>query len=139
VKRAGSGLLVGCARVANVAPCVTSSRQVGANIVVKFVVPGGDPRFYIELPKGREAWLAGAGVATAGKHYSATVQALGGRAPLHWKVSSGKAPPGLTLNKTSGAISGTPTTRGKFSFAVQAVDSEQPPKAATLPVPMIVK
>jgi len=69
VKRAGSGLLLGCARVANVAPCVTSSRQVGANIVVKFVVPGGDPRFYIELPKGRQAWLDGAGVATAGKRY----------------------------------------------------------------------
>jgi len=139
VKRAGSGLLLGCARVANVAPCVTSSRQVGANIVVKFVVPGGDPRFYIELPKGRQAWLDGAGVATAGKRYSASVQALGGRAPLHWNISSGKLPGGLTLNKTSGALSGTPTAKGKFSFSVRAVDSEQPPKAATLPVPMIVK
>ena len=97
----------------------------GTNIVVKFVVPGGDPRFYITLPKGRQAWLAGAGVTTRGKHYSVNVEALGGRAPLHWTISSGKLPAGLALNPATGNISGTPTTKGTVTFAVKASDSRE--------------
>src|SRR5262249_38496506 len=111
VKRAGTGLLLACARVANVAPCMTSSRQVGANIVVKFVVPGGDPRFYIALPKGRLSWLAGRWIVSVGKTYTAQIEAVGGRAPYHWKVSSGRPPPRLSLNSMTGLISGTPTTK----------------------------
>lgn len=36
---------------------------------------------------------------------------------------SGQLPPGLSLNATSGAISGTPTTAGTFAFTVLASDS----------------
>jgi sugar lactone lactonase YvrE len=139
VKRAGTGMLLGCAQVANVAPCVTSSSQVGADIVVKFVVPGGDPRFYITLPKGRQTWLDGAGRATVGRKYAAHIEAIGGRAPFHWKVASGTLPAGLKLNTATGLISGTPTVRGKTSVAVQATDSEKPPRTAKLSVPITVK
>jgi virginiamycin B lyase len=139
VKKAGTGMLLACSRVANVAPCVTSSRQVGANIVVKFDVPGGDPRFFVSLPRGRQTWLAGAGIAKVGKRYSVHLEAFGGTAPFHWKVTSGKLPPGLSLNTGSGLVSGTPTRKGKFTFAVQATDSGRPAQTATLNIPIVVK
>jgi hypothetical protein len=46
-KKAGTAALLRCTKVANVAPCVVSSKQVGANVLVTFVAPGGDPRFRI--------------------------------------------------------------------------------------------
>jgi virginiamycin B lyase len=139
VKKAGTGLLLDCTQVANVAPCVTSSSEVGSNVVVKFVVPGGDPRFYITLPKGRLAWLAGPGIAKIDKTYTAQIRAVGGRAPYHWKISSGRPPPRLSINATTGLISGTPTRKGTFGFTVQATDSSTPAQTAPLNVPITVK
>src|SRR5207247_11395978 len=40
-----------------------------------------------------------------------------------WSVISGSLPAGLTLNATSGAIGGTPTTAGTSNFTVQVTDS----------------
>jgi len=37
-----------------------------------------------------------------------------------WSVSAGALPPGLGLNASSGALTGTPTTAGTFSFTVLA-------------------
>ena len=64
--------------------------------------------------------LPSGGVGTA---YSQALTAVGGTAPYSWSVNSGALPGGLTLNPTSGAISGTPTTVGSFSFTVQVTDN----------------
>jgi hypothetical protein len=61
--------------------------------------------------------------------YAATLSASGGTAPYTWSVSSGDLPTGLTL-KSSGAISGVPTTAGQASFVVQVADSSSPTKTA---------
>lgn len=45
-----------------------------------------------------------------------------GDAPIIWGILSGSLPKGLTLDK-SGVITGTPTTVGKVSFTVQAVNN----------------
>src|SRR5262249_6848975 len=37
---------------------------------------------------------------------------------------SGSLPPGLTLNKTTGVVSGTPTTAGSYTFVIKVVDSK---------------
>ena len=58
--------------------------------------------------------------------YSATLTVSGGQAPLRWSVTSGLLPPGLTLNPATGAIGGTPSKRGTWSFTVQVVDSAAP-------------
>ena len=57
-----------------------------------------------------------------GQIYSYTIQATG-LTPMTWELVSGYLPPGLSLNPSTGAISGTPSTAGTFSFAVRASNS----------------
>ncbi len=59
---------------------------------------------------------------TVSMAYSATLTASGGTTPYTWSIASG-LPPGLTLNSTSGAITGTPTTAGTYSFTAQVKDA----------------
>ena len=59
------------------------------------------------------------------KLYSATVKATGGILPYEWRIASGALPPGLTLNASTGVISGTPPTTtkpGSYSFTVSVSD-----------------
>jgi len=61
-----------------------------------------------------------------GQAYSANLSASGGTPPYNnWAISSGSLPPGLNLNASSGAISGTPSTAigSPFIFSVTVKDS----------------
>lgn len=69
--------------------------------------------------------------AQQGKAYTATLQATGGTAPYGWTITGGSLHQGLTLNKTTGVISGTPTSCGKTEFTVKVLDSSVPAKEAT--------
>ena len=63
---------------------------------------------------------------TGGKlntNYSFQVVATGGKTPYTWAVASGALPGGLTLNPTTGVISGKPTATGAFTFAVSVLDT----------------
>ncbi|WP_232760477.1 putative Ig domain-containing protein, partial [Xanthomonas sp. SHU 166] len=61
---------------------------------------------------------------TAGQAYSASInQASGGIAPYTYAVTAGALPAGVTVNSASGALSGTPTVTGNFSFTLVATDS----------------
>ena len=57
-----------------------------------------------------------------GTPYNQIVSASGGTAPYTFSVSSGALPPGLTLNPASGAITGSPTIAGTFTFSITATD-----------------
>ena len=59
---------------------------------------------------------------TVGLAYTATLPSSGGLPPLAWSIYSGSLPSGLVLQKT-GAITGTPTTPGTYSFEVTVVHS----------------
>jgi hypothetical protein len=61
-------------------------------------------------------------VAVLGIPYSQTVTASGGIAPYTYVVSSGMLPTGLSLNSSTGAITGTPTAAGLFNFTITATD-----------------
>ena len=63
--------------------------------------------------------------------YSEAIQATGGVAPLSWSVISGLLAPGLSLNASSGTLSGTPSREGSSTFTVQVTDSELTPQTAT--------
>jgi CSLREA domain-containing protein len=60
---------------------------------------------------------------TVGTAVSSSITASGGTAPYNYSVTSGALPQGLTLNSTSGLLSGTPTQAGPYSFSVSAKDS----------------
>ncbi len=80
--------------------------------------------------------LPGAQLNTA---YSATLpSATGGTSPYTYAITSGTLPTGLTLNGTTGVISGTPTALGSSSFTVQATDSGTPPQAASASFSILV-
>jgi hypothetical protein len=66
-----------------------------------------------------------------GVAYSDTLSVSGGTSPYTWSVSSGSLPTGLSLNSSTGQISGTPTKSGSYSFSVEVTDSSSPAQTAT--------
>lgn len=62
--------------------------------------------------------------ATVGVAYSSSVVATGGTAPYTYALYNSVLPPGLTLNASTGAIAGTPTASGSYSFMIYAVDTK---------------
>jgi len=62
--------------------------------------------------------------ATVGQFYCCgNLFADGGVPDYTWTLRSGQLPPGLQLTASPGRITGTPTTRGTFSFVVRAIDT----------------
>lgn len=56
---------------------------------------------------------------TVGTDYSQTL-AADGSAPIAWSVAGGALPEGLSLNESTGEISGTPTAAGTYTFEIGA-------------------
>ncbi|MGH9487289.1 MAG: putative Ig domain-containing protein [Terriglobales bacterium] len=63
----------------------------------------------------------------AGKQYQAQLKAIGGQPPYRWAITQGRLPAGLSLNASSGKISGLPRRSGGFRLLVAVSDSSQPP------------
>lgn len=81
--------------------------------------------------------LAAATVHTA---YTAHLAGSGTAAPYSWTVSQGKLPAGLTLNRTTGVLSGKPGATGSYSFTVKLTSSALPSaKAVTRKLALTVK
>ncbi|MEW1820646.1 S-layer homology domain-containing protein [Arthrobacter sp. NPDC080031] len=60
--------------------------------------------------------------ATAGTFYSSALSAAGGTAPYFWRVN-GALPAGLSLEQSTGAITGIPTGPGSSDLTVAVTDS----------------
>lgn len=58
---------------------------------------------------------------TEGTSYSQTLMATG-TTPITWSVTSGSLPGGLSLNASTGEITGTPTAQGESTFTVTATN-----------------
>jgi hypothetical protein len=62
--------------------------------------------------------------AEVGLRFSATATATGGSGKYEWSIESGDLPAGLTLDKTTGAVSGTPRAAGRANFVLVASDED---------------
>lgn len=60
---------------------------------------------------------------TATQAYSRVLQATGGTGALTWSIALGTLPTGLSLNQSSGEISGIPSTPGTFNFTPAVIDT----------------
>lgn len=80
---------------------------------------------------------------TIGTAYSQSIAVTGGTTPYTWSVSSGSLPAGLTLDTSTGAISGTPTSAAvSSSFTISVTDSSSPQMSATqnlsIPIGLVI-
>lgn len=66
----------------------------------------------------------------AGEEYDFTVTASGSPTPT-FSITSGSLPAGLSLDGTTGEITGTPTTPGSFTFTVTASNGATPDASET--------
>ena len=69
------------------------------------------------------AVLANFPPATQGQTFASTLRVAGGLPPFRFWVAQGTLPAGLSLNPTTGVISGVPAVSGTFAFIVEATDS----------------
>lgn len=63
--------------------------------------------------------------------YSQTILTTGGVGPFNWTLTNGILPSGMSLNASTGTISGIATGVSTNTFTVQATDSQSPPAAAS--------
>jgi type VI secretion system secreted protein VgrG len=76
------------------------------------------------------------GAAPTGTLYNSALVATGGTPPYTFSTTA-PLPPGLNLNSSTGAITGTPTG-GNATFTAVVVDSEPMPVTATSPSPCTI-
>ena len=85
-----------------------------------------------DLPLGVDTTsLAGGTVQTA---YAQTLTATGGQGPISWSISLGALPSGLTLDASTGDISGAPTVAGLSNFTVEVTDANNDTASAALSI-----
>jgi hypothetical protein len=76
----------------------------------------------VDLPKLTITTVSPLADGVADTAYSKQFTATGGVPPYTWSSGAGSVP-GLTLNSSTGLLSGTTTTAGAFTFSVQVQDS----------------
>ena len=85
----------------------TASRSYSINICSALSITTASP-----LPTG-----------TVGTAYLTNLTQSGGTAPYTWSLLSGSLAPGLSLNSSTGAIGGTPSIAGTYTFTIGLADS----------------
>jgi len=71
-----------------------------------------------------------------GVHYNTSLTATGGSAPYQWQITSGSLPQGLSLDKSSGVISGVSSQAGTFSFTTSVMDTTSATASQSLSLAM---
>ncbi|WP_316790812.1 MBG domain-containing protein [Pedobacter frigoris] len=94
---------------------VRSTDDIGANNTISYTLTIGVPTIVVN-----PATIPGATVGTA---YAQTFTGSGSTAPYTFALTAGAMPAGLSLNTTTGALTGTPTAAGTFNFTITATGS----------------
>lgn len=66
------------------------------------------------------------------------LRASDGKLPLRWRVLRGRLPAGLTLDRDSGRITGTPPAAGQAPLTVEVTDSSSPAQTAQLRITVLI-
>jgi len=98
-------------RIAAITPPEAMIERVHMNAAAGSGAASGDA-----IPEITTSGLANGRV---GQAYNHSLQAVGST-PITWSIQSGALPPGLTLNANTGAVTGTPSSSGNFSFTIRA-------------------
>lgn len=88
-------------------------------------------RSFTVMPATLALSTSAAGTTRVGVAFTQTNTATGGVAPYSFTVSAGALPAGLSLDATTGTVSGSPTTAGAFSYVVSLTDSNSPVGSVT--------
>lgn len=77
-----------------------------------------------------------------GTAYSTTLSATGGTPAYTWSIAGGALPAGITLDPSTGLLSGTPTAGGVFNVVIGVKDASQTASSAfrltiTVPTPPV--
>jgi len=82
------------------------------NAIATPAAPGAGPSVTCAFPSGQ-----------VGVAYSSALVATGGTPPYSYSISAGSLPAGLTLNPSTGAVTGTPTTVGSSNYTAMVIDA----------------
>uniref|UniRef100_Q023T9 Ig family protein n=1 Tax=Solibacter usitatus (strain Ellin6076) TaxID=234267 RepID=Q023T9_SOLUE len=121
-----SGVIGGSAQFtdpANVTFRVTDSSSPAKSVTAAFnldILPPGFAILTTSLPDGQ-----------AGVPYAVQIQSAGGVTPYSWTVTSGQFPAGISLDPSTGLVSGTATAAGSGTVTIRATDSSSPRQVAT--------
>ncbi|HRD48252.1 MAG TPA: Ig-like domain-containing protein [Candidatus Contendobacter sp.] len=77
--------------------------------------------------------------ATAGTFYTALLEATGGKKPYTWSILSGALPGGLSLDPSTGVLSGTPNASGTSNFVVKVTDGAGATSLVNLALVVVAK
>jgi hypothetical protein len=81
----------------------------------------------------------GAGAGLVGVPYGPfSIPTSGGTPPYSWAVTGGALPPGITLNGSTGVISGTPTTAGSYSYTITVTDADSNTATPAAPCGIVI-
>ena len=88
------------------------------------------------LPSTQGLAIAGCPAQTGriGQPYSSTLAATGGSTPYVWSVTNGQLPPGVALDASTGALSGTPTASGTFPITFRVSDAAGQSETRSCPI-----
>jgi hypothetical protein len=70
-----------------------------------------------------ECGICGTGNAKVGTYYSSKLAVSGGTGSFTYSIVAGSLPPGMSLNSSTGAISGTPSSPGSYTFTSKVYDA----------------
>jgi len=90
----------------------------------------------IQLPSKLEVATSTLSAAVVNTAYEASIAAAGGTQPYQWTISSGTLPSGMQLQGTTGALVGTTSQVGQYSFTAKVTDAAS--NSATQPLTLVV-